>query len=76
MKGAAAWPIALQAIAEAAGTQFDAGRPLADGIHAATAQWMAWKINRHIAKDYGIPSGFPYLTGVVIHCEISEEITA
>ncbi|MDO8665458.1 MAG: hypothetical protein Q7J79_02515 [Gemmatimonadales bacterium] len=92
---AAAWPIALPAIAETTGTspdavrafldsrhgrhfaddvlnQIHAGRALVDAIRAATTQWMTWKINRHTAKDYGIPRGLPYLTGFVIHCEITE----
>jgi hypothetical protein len=52
------------------------GSTLADAIHAAATQWMAWKINRHTAKDYGIPRGLPYLTGFVIHCEITDEAFA
>ena len=55
--------------------QIHAGHALADAIRAATAQWMTWKINRHTAKDYGIPRGLPYLTGFVVHCEIAEEMT-
>ena len=96
---AAAWLIALLAIAETTGTspdavrafldsrhgrhfadevlnQIHAGRSLVDAIRAATTQWMTWKINRHTAKDYGIPRGLPYLTGFVIHCEIVEESLA
>jgi hypothetical protein len=56
--------------------QIHAGRALVDAIRAATTQWMTWKINRHTAKDYGIPRGLPYLTGFVIHCEIVEESLA
>ena len=52
--------------------QIHTGHALADAIRAATAQWMTWKINRHTAKDYGIPRGLPYLTGFVIYCEITE----
>ena len=52
------------------------GDDLVDAIHAATTQWMTWKINRHTTKDYGIPRGLPYLTGFVIHCEIAEESLA
>lgn len=53
--------------------QMHAGRALTDAIHAATEQWMGWKIGRQTSKDYGIPRGLPYLTGFVIHCEIVEE---
>ncbi|MBF4088614.1 hypothetical protein ISI06_28980 [Burkholderia pseudomallei] len=53
--------------------QMHAGRALTDAIHAATEQWMGWKIGRQTNKDYGIPRGLPYLTGFVIHCEIVEE---
>ncbi len=49
------------------------GLTLADAIHAATQQWMGWTIGRRTSKDYGIPKGMPYLTGFVIHCEITEE---
>jgi len=51
------------------------GRPLADAINAATGQWMDWKIGRQTSKDYGIPRGLPYLTGFVIHCELTDEGT-
>lgn len=96
---AAAWPIALPAIAEASSTspeavrifldsrhgrhfaddvlnQMHAGRALADAIHAATQQWMGWKIGRQTSKEYGIPHGLPYLTGFVVHCEITDELLA
>lgn len=53
-----------------------AGRSLADAIGAATQQWMGWKIGRQTSKDYGIPRGRPYLTGFVIHCEITDESLA
>lgn len=53
--------------------QMHAGRALTDAIHAATEQWMGWKIGRQTSEDYGIPRGLPYLTGFVIHCEIVEE---
>ena len=42
-------------------------------ITAATQQWMGWTIGRQTSKDYGIPRGLPYLTGFVIHCEITDE---
>jgi hypothetical protein len=47
-----------------------AGKTLQDAISAATSQWMAWTIDHHTSKDYGIPRGLPYLTGFVIHCAI------
>lgn len=62
--------------ADAVLNQQHAGRTLADAIHAATQQWMGWKIGRQTSKDYGIPRGMPYLTGFVIHCEIVEESAA
>ncbi len=48
------------------------GQTLHDAINAATAQWMGWVIGRHTNKEYGIPRGLPYLTGFVIHCEITD----
>lgn len=51
------------------------GHTLAESVHAATQQWMGWKIGRQTSKDYGIPRGLPYLTGFVIHCEIVDSGT-
>ena len=51
-------------------------KTLADAINAAITQWMTWRTNRMTNKTYGIPSGLPYLTGFVIHCEICEELAA
>ena len=48
-------------------------KTLADAINAAITQWMTWRTNRMTNKNYGIPSGLPYLTGFVIHCGIIEE---
>ena len=56
--------------------QLHAGHPLADAIHAATQQWMNWKVCRADHKEYGIPVGMPLLIGFVIHCEIAEESLA
>ena len=52
------------------------GQSLQDTINAATQQWMGWQIGRQTSKNYGIPRGLPYLTGFVIHCEITEESLA
>ena len=49
-----------------------AGDALADAINAATQRWMGWTIGRSTSKQYGIPKGLPYLTGFVIHCEITK----
>ena len=49
-----------------------AGATLADAIAQATQRWMGWTIGRSTSKQYGIPKGLPYLTGFVIHCEITE----
>ena len=56
--------------------ELGAGSPLQDAIDAATRQWMGWTIGRQTSKDYGIPRGLPYLTGFVIHCEITDESLA
>lgn len=50
-----------------------AGATLADAIEQATARWMGWTIGRETSKQYGIPRGLPYLTGFVIHCEVTDE---
>ncbi|MHB1798531.1 MAG: hypothetical protein ACYCUI_09540 [Vulcanimicrobiaceae bacterium] len=56
--------------------QLHAGQALADAIHAATQQWMSWKIGHLTSRDYGIPRGLPYLTGFVSHYEIADESRA
>jgi hypothetical protein len=40
------------------------GKALADAINAATQRWMGWTIGRQTSKQYGIPRGLPYLTGL------------
>jgi hypothetical protein len=45
-------------------------------INAAVARWMGWTIGRVTSRDYGIPRGLPYLTGFVIHCEVTDEAFA
>ena len=46
---------------------------IADAIEQATARWMDWTISLQTSKQYGIPRGLPYLTGFVIHCEVTDE---
>ncbi len=53
-----------------------AGASLKEAIEQATQRWMGWTIGRTTSKEYGIPKGLPYLTGFVIHCEITEEALA
>jgi hypothetical protein len=53
--------------------QMHAGHALADAVHAATQQWMGWKIGRQTCKQYGIPRGLPYLAGFMALCGISAE---
>jgi hypothetical protein len=53
--------------------ELDAGRGLADAIDAATRRWMGWTIGRQTSKEYGIPSGLPYLTGFVVHAGLMAE---
>ena len=52
------------------------GKALADAIDAAIQQWMTWTIGRLTSKQHGIPRGLPYLTGFVIHCEVTDEAFA
>lgn len=53
-----------------------AGLALAAAIDAAVARWMGWKIDRHTARETGIPRGLPYLTGFVTHFEILADAAA
>ena len=52
------------------------GNSVEQAVHAATARWMGWTIGRVTSRDYGIPRGLPYLTGFVIHCEVTDEAFA
>jgi len=49
------------------------GYDLTSAIAQATQRWMGWTIGRQTSKQYGIPKGLPYLTGFVIHCEVTDE---
>ncbi|TCS99135.1 hypothetical protein EDC36_103199 [Tepidimonas ignava] len=49
------------------------GNDIGQAIDAAVTRWMGWTIGRQTSKDYGIPKGLPYLTGFVIHCEVTDE---
>jgi len=49
------------------------GQKIQQAIDAAVTRWMGWTIGRQTSKDYGIPRGLPYLTGFVIHCEVTDE---
>ena len=49
------------------------GQTIQQAIDAAVIRWMGWTIGRQTSKDYGIPKGLPYLTGFVIHCEVTDE---
>ncbi len=49
------------------------GQTIQQAIDAAVTRWMGWTIGRQTSKDYGIPRGLPYLTGFVIHCEVTDE---
>jgi hypothetical protein len=56
--------------ADSVRSQLYHGASLPQAIEAAITQWMAWRIDRCTAKDYGIPRGLSYLTGFATHCEI------
>jgi len=49
------------------------GNDIGQAIDAAVTRWMGWTIGRQTSKDYGIPKGLPYLTGFVIHCDVTDE---
>ncbi len=49
------------------------GLAIAPAIDAAVTRWMGWTITRRASRETGIPSGLPYLTGFVTHCEIEAE---
>ena len=52
------------------------GNSVERAVHAAVTRWMGWTIGRVTSRDYGIPRGLPYLTGFVIHCEVTDEAFA
>ncbi len=52
------------------------GQTIQQAIDASTTRWMGWTIGLPTSKQYGIPRGLPYLTGFVIHCEVTDEAFA
>jgi hypothetical protein len=50
------------------------GKDLAAAIDTAIARWMGSRIDRHTAREQGIPIGLPYLTGWVTHFAILDEM--
>jgi len=60
-------------LADDVGNGLSEGMNLAEAVDAAVARWMAWTITCRTERDTGIPSGLPYLTGFVTHCEIMAE---
>ncbi|MDG4603732.1 MAG: hypothetical protein P9C55_13325 [Defluviicoccus sp.] len=52
-----------------------AGRTLAEAVDGAVATWMAWRTDKQIEREYGIPRGLPYLTGWVIHRQLEAEMS-
>jgi hypothetical protein len=50
------------------------GLPLDSAVEAAIDRWMAWRTCRALFRDYGIPTGMPYLTGLVGHHDILSDL--
>ena len=42
-------------------------------VALATEKWMSWSVGRTIQRDYGIPKGLPYLTGIVIQSAMDQD---
>jgi hypothetical protein len=49
------------------------GIPLRNAVDVAIERWMTWKINRRTSRETGIPTGLPYLFGLVVDSEILAE---
>jgi hypothetical protein len=62
--------------ADEVGNGLWSGASLAAAIDTAIARWMGWRIDRHTARETGIPAGLPYLTGWVTHFAILDEMAA
>ncbi|GAB5502776.1 hypothetical protein [Pyruvatibacter sp.] len=52
-----------------------AGASLQSAISAVVDVWMGWSISPKTERDLGIPSGLPYLVGMVGHLEIEDTTT-
>ena len=48
-------------------------KTLEEAIDDAITRWMDWTISKHAEREKGIPSGLPYLTGIVLHCQMKAE---
>lgn len=46
------------------------GQPIDDAVKSVVDIWMTWSIDRRTEREWGIPRGLPYLTGIVGHLEI------
>ena len=42
-------------------------------VALAIEKWMSWSVGRTIQRDYGIPKGLPYLTGIVIQSAMDQD---
>ena len=48
------------------------GHTIQQAIDAAVTRWMGWTIGRKTSRTTA-SQGLPYLTGFVIHCEVTDE---
>jgi hypothetical protein len=58
--------------ADDVGNEVLRGHAIEQAIDAAVGRWMGWTISLPTSRQYGIPRGLPYLTGFVIHCEVTQ----
>lgn len=49
-----------------------ASASLREAIETVALRLMSMTISPRISRDFGIPLGLPYLTGIVLSCEIAE----
>jgi hypothetical protein len=49
------------------------GLSIENAVKTAVVRWMGWKIDQKTSREYGIPTGLPYLTGWVAHHDIHSQ---
>ena len=51
-----------------------AKKPLQQAIETTAAKWMRYKMRPSMLREMDIPRGLPYLTSLIVHCDINAQL--
>ncbi len=51
-----------------------AKKPLQQAIETTAAKWMHYKMRPSMLREMDIPRGLPYLTSLIVHCDINAQL--